>query len=84
MITTPLDKMWCRAETKKLIREGKIRLSSCEICGAPKAEVHHLDYSDPQPRDLVVPAPQKASSSVPLAAITARERLSGLQRQSAG
>jgi len=47
MIITPLDKMWCRAETKKLVREGKIRPLPCAICGAPKTEIHHLDYDDP-------------------------------------
>src|SRR5690348_14372188 len=47
MVITPLDKAWVRAETRKLIREGKVRLSSCEICGTRKAEIHHLDYADP-------------------------------------
>jgi hypothetical protein len=47
MVITPLDKAWARAETRKLIREGKVRLSSCQVCGTRKAEIHHLDYADP-------------------------------------
>jgi hypothetical protein len=47
MVITPLDKQGTRIETKALIRQGKIRRLSCEICGAAGAEVHHPDYSDP-------------------------------------
>jgi hypothetical protein len=47
MIITPLDKMWARRETRKLVREGKIRPSPCAICGALETKIHHLDYDDP-------------------------------------
>src|SRR6516162_540577 len=47
MIVAPLDKMWVKAQTKKLVREGKIRPLPCVICGAPGTKIHHLDYDDP-------------------------------------
>src|SRR4029077_20113439 len=46
-VITPLDRAWARKETRKLIREGKVRLSNCKICGSRKVEIHHLDYDDP-------------------------------------
>jgi hypothetical protein len=47
MIITELDKAWCRAVTAKLIRQGKLKRQTCEVCGARETLVHHIDYSDP-------------------------------------
>jgi hypothetical protein len=48
MIITELDKVWCRATTAKLIRQGKLKRQPCEVCGAKETLVHHIDYSDPE------------------------------------
>jgi|SRR6516164_5624808 len=48
MIITPLDKEWARRETKKLIRQGRLKPKPCEICGAPKADIQHLNYNNPR------------------------------------
>jgi hypothetical protein len=48
MIVAELDKDWCRAATANLIRRGKLKRQPCEICGARKTFVHHIDYSDPE------------------------------------
>jgi hypothetical protein len=47
MIVTELDKAWIRAATAKLIRQGKLKRQRCEVCGAPKTQYQHIDYSDP-------------------------------------
>jgi hypothetical protein len=48
MVITELDKAWVRAATAKLIRQGKLKRQPCEICGARKTLVHHIDYGDPE------------------------------------
>ena len=37
-----------RAETRKLIRRRVLVRAPCERCGEPKAEVHHIDYAQPE------------------------------------
>jgi hypothetical protein len=48
VIITELDKVWVRAATAKLIRQGRLKRRPCEICGARETLVHHIDYSDPE------------------------------------
>jgi len=48
MIITALDKAWIRAAAAKLVRQGKPKRRPCEICGARKTLVHHIDYTDPE------------------------------------
>ncbi len=77
MIITPLDKEWARAETKKLIRQGKLKPKPCEICSAPNAKVYHLDYNNPRRVVwLCVDHHKGARKPQP-----ADERLSALQRR---
>lgn len=37
----------CRNETNWAIRRGQLLRKECEMCGEPKAEAHHDDYSKP-------------------------------------
>lgn len=41
------EKSKVRSYTKVYVRRGKIEKKPCEVCGEQKAEIHHLDYSDP-------------------------------------
>ena len=47
MVITELDKEWCRAQTREWIRDGKLAIRPCAICGDPLAHVVHLDWSIP-------------------------------------
>jgi hypothetical protein len=42
-----LLKRICRAQTKKLIRQGVIEAEPCQVCGEVQVQVHHPDYSNP-------------------------------------
>jgi hypothetical protein len=41
------EKVKARQRINYAIKTGKVRRQSCEVCGALRAEAHHLDYSQP-------------------------------------
>ena len=36
-----------RRKTLHLIKKGEIKRKPCTVCGAEKADAHHMDYTDP-------------------------------------
>jgi hypothetical protein len=40
-------KAWARSATLSAIERGLLRPEACQMCGEPKSEGHHPDYSEP-------------------------------------
>lgn len=41
------DKTRARNAVSNAIRDGRLERQACEVCGAPRAQAHHDDYSRP-------------------------------------
>ena len=41
------EKRQANSKFRDFVRRGKIKKLPCEICGNPKSEGHHIDYSKP-------------------------------------
>lgn len=41
------DKHFARNMVHNYIRDGKLQRLPCQVCGCPKSEAHHTDYSKP-------------------------------------
>lgn len=41
------EKARARAELKRAVREGRVQRKPCQVCGDPRSDGHHHDYSKP-------------------------------------
>ena len=41
------DRSKARTAVGNAVRDGRIIRSACEVCGSPKSQAHHADYSKP-------------------------------------
>lgn len=41
------EKWQARVEARNAVKNGELKRDDCMVCGSPKSEAHHEDYSKP-------------------------------------
>lgn len=76
----------CRSYSKQLVKRGAIPREACRVCGA-KAQIHHLDYSDPRAIEwlcrphLLAAVKVERGEAVVMACVTCATKAPGQRRR---